>query len=416
MINVLDYGATGNGITDDYIAINNAIIAAANKTLFFPYTGNFYKFGTNLIIPANVNLVFEKGAMLSPAGVQTITYSGFFGQPTGIYASNISAPANVPASLAGAAQFLSADFASGGAGTSSIFRVARYSAAQTGGGGTEGVMALNLLGQQNSADAIAQVTGLEIDFNNNKSDDPLTPTAANAHYALNIWSGGSHKVGPAAIAVGTTAGLTNAWQRGIWFKGLSIAPGGYAFDYDGNGTGNPVVITDAGLMGIGTVGPMAALDIQSSNSAGLLNLYSNVNQNLPVSIFKHAFATGGQTATMAEFLRADGTVEGTITTTTSGTAYNTSSDYRLKDDPQPLTGSGAFIDSLLPKTWKWKIDGSHGAGFVAHEVQAVSPSSVVGEKDGATMQAMEYGSAEFIANIIAELQALRKRVAILERE
>ena len=79
-----------------------------------------------------------------------------------------------------------------------------------------------------------------------------------------------------------------------------------------------------------------------------------------------------------------------------------------------MTGSGSFIDALKPKTWTWKESGNAGVGFIAHEVQEVSPSSVVGEKDGEQMQAMEYGSAEFIANIIAELQSLRKRVAQLE--
>ena len=111
---------------------------------------------------------------------------------------------------------------------------------------------------------------------------------------------------------------------------------------------------------------------------------------------------------------------GTITTTTTATAYNTSSDYRLKDNQQPLTGSGAFIDALQPKTWDWATNGSKGVGFIAHEVQTVSPNSVVGEKDAVDvdgnpiMQAMEYGSAEFIANIVAELQSLRARVATLE--
>lgn len=106
---------------------------------------------------------------------------------------------------------------------------------------------------------------------------------------------------------------------------------------------------------------------------------------------------------------------------TTAVAYNTSSDYRLKDNQQPLTGSGAFIDALQPKTWTWKESGDTGVGFIAHEVQEVSPSSVVGEKDAVdadgkpVIQAMEYGSAEFIANIIAELQSLRKRVAQLEK-
>jgi hypothetical protein len=126
------------------------------------------------------------------------------------------------------------------------------------------------------------------------------------------------------------------------------------------------------------------------------------------------------TSTAIQFVYNATTQVGTITTTTSVTAYNTSSDYRLKDNQAPLTGSGAFIDALQPKTWIWNIDGSVGVGFIAHEVQAVSPNSVVGEKDAVdaegkpVMQAMEYGSAEFIANIIAELQDLRKRVAVLE--
>lgn len=111
---------------------------------------------------------------------------------------------------------------------------------------------------------------------------------------------------------------------------------------------------------------------------------------------------------------------GSISVTASATAYNTSSDHRLKDNQQPLTGSGEFIDSLKPKTWEWTVDGTKATGFIAHEVQEVSPSSVHGEKDAVdeegnpVYQAMEYGSAEFIANIIAELQDLRKRVKELE--
>jgi hypothetical protein len=129
--------------------------------------------------------------------------------------------------------------------------------------------------------------------------------------------------------------------------------------------------------------------------------------------------TNGGTNEAMRFYNA-GTAVGTISTDGSSTAYNTSSDYRLKNNSQPLTGSGAFIDALQPKTWEWTADGSRGVGFIAHEVQAVSPKTVVGEKDAVdedgnpVMQAMSYSSPEFIANIIAELQSLRARVAELE--
>jgi hypothetical protein len=116
-----------------------------------------------------------------------------------------------------------------------------------------------------------------------------------------------------------------------------------------------------------------------------------------------------------------GTTVGTIVVSGSATTYNTVSDYRLKTVDGPLTTSGAFIDALQPKIGEWKAEpGNKSAFFLAHEVQKVSPSSVHGEKDAvdeegkAVMQSMEYGSAEFIVNIIAELQDLRKRVKKLE--
>jgi hypothetical protein len=146
----------------------------------------------------------------------------------------------------------------------------------------------------------------------------------------------------------------------------------------------------------GTFGPLF-----KTNSAGFeaLDLWNSATSGTRYQVY---------------FRDGTGGARGSITTDGANTAFNTSSDYRLKDNPQPLTGSGAFIDALKPKTWVWKETGAQGVGFIAHEVQEVSPGSVVGEKDGEKMQQMEYGSAEFIANIVAELQSLRARVAQLE--
>ena len=123
---------------------------------------------------------------------------------------------------------------------------------------------------------------------------------------------------------------------------------------------------------------------------------------------------------------------GSIVVNASSVAYNTSSDYRLKDNPQPLTRSGEFIDAIQPKTWTWKNTGEKGVGMVAHELAEISPLSVTGEKDAVKVdlvkdengkyvekevpnyQSVAYGSAELVANLIAEMQSLRKRVAELE--
>ena len=111
---------------------------------------------------------------------------------------------------------------------------------------------------------------------------------------------------------------------------------------------------------------------------------------------------------------------GSISYNGSLTLYNQTSDYRLKDITGPLTDSGAFIDALKPKVGTWKSSGNKFVGFIAHEFAEVSPTSVTGEKDDVdsdgkpVYQGMQAGTPEVIANLVAELQSLRQRVAALE--
>ena len=79
--------------------------------------------------------------------------------------------------------------------------------------------------------------------------------------------------------------------------------------------------------------------------------------------------------------RRDATTVGTISVTTTNTAYNTSSDYRLKHDIQPMTGALATVAQLKPVTYRWNADDSESQGFIAHELQEVVPQCVTGEKD-----------------------------------
>ena len=75
------------------------------------------------------------------------------------------------------------------------------------------------------------------------------------------------------------------------------------------------------------------------------------------------------------------TVTGSIGTNGTTTSFNTSSDYRLKENIAPMTGALATVAQLKPVTYKWKSNGSDGQGFIAHELQAVVPDCVTGEKD-----------------------------------
>jgi hypothetical protein len=120
------------------------------------------------------------------------------------------------------------------------------------------------------------------------------------------------------------------------------------------------------------------------------------------------------------YLQYGGTAVGSVTYNGSLVLYNQTSDYRIKNITGSLTESGTFIDALKPRVGTWKSDGSKFVGFVAHEFAEVCPSAVTGEKDAVDAdgnpkyQAMQASSAEVIANLVAELQSVRQRLAALE--
>jgi hypothetical protein len=76
-----------------------------------------------------------------------------------------------------------------------------------------------------------------------------------------------------------------------------------------------------------------------------------------------------------------GSVVGSISTSLTTTTYATSSDYRLKEDIQPVDSATARLLQLKPCNFAWKADGTRVDGFIAHELAEVIPEAVTGEKD-----------------------------------
>ncbi|MFZ5959863.1 tail fiber domain-containing protein [Pseudomonas knackmussii] len=113
-------------------------------------------------------------------------------------------------------------------------------------------------------------------------------------------------------------------------------------------------------------------------SSGQLNIFQNGNVGINVG------AQNASTGLLAFYYNASGLVSvGSITTNGTTTAYNTSSDHRLKDnvaDVDPLAAQ-ARIMAYRPVTWTWKSNGGNGKGFIAHEAQAVDPDVATGTKD-----------------------------------
>ena len=118
------------------------------------------------------------------------------------------------------------------------------------------------------------------------------------------------------------------------------------------------------------------------------------------------------TGSSANFrFKNNGTTVGEITSTSSATTYTTSSDYRLKENVAPMTGGLEKVTQLKPVTYTWKNSGEASQGFIAHELQAVVPDAVVGEKDevneDGSIKPQGIDTSFLVATLTAAIQELK---------
>jgi hypothetical protein len=167
----------------------------------------------------------------------------------------------------------------------------------------------------------------------------------------------------------------------------------YAFNYAngnlifGTNANERARITSGGELLVGTTSSgIGTGRVTSYNTGGatFAAIFANtVGSSASQSIVRsyHYESNSTTSATHYEFTNRSVGVVGTIACTGSATAYNTSSDYRLKNTIAPMTGALAKVALLKPCTYKWNADGSDGEGFIAHELAEVVPKAVTGEKD-----------------------------------
>jgi len=127
------------------------------------------------------------------------------------------------------------------------------------------------------------------------------------------------------------------------------------------------------------------------SSEGNLLINTTSKTSFPTNKGAAAFGIGGEVNlklssygsahTYQQFILG-GSVVGSISSTTSTTSYNQSSDYRLKENVVEMTGALDRVNQLQPKRFNFIADADTIVdGFLAHEVQDIVPQAVTGEKD-----------------------------------
>jgi hypothetical protein len=137
----------------------------------------------------------------------------------------------------------------------------------------------------------------------------------------------------------------------------------------------------------------------SSGGAGVLNVANNYQ---------------GGFGTLIKFWFEESSVASiNFNSSTNAVVYNTTSDYRLKEDLQQFDGL-EIVDQIKTYNYKWKKADARGYGALAHELQEVFPDAVTGDKDGEDMQGVDYST--LVPVLIKSIQELKAEIELLKQQ
>ena len=167
------------------------------------------------------------------------------------------------------------------------------------------------------------------------------------------------------------------------------------------------------------IDPVLLVDI--NGHSGSFNGGLAVNNIASGEVAYSTVPNGGHTYYAAIFMDSATASVGSITCTTTSTAYNTSSDHRLKENVTDMTGAIARVKALTPKRFNFIADADTTVdGFIAHEAQTVVPEAVTGthnevDDDGnAVMQGID--QAKLVPLLTGALQEAIAKIETLETE
>jgi hypothetical protein len=261
----------------------------------------------------------------------------------------------------------------------------------------------------------------------------LTNAVGSPTERMRITSAGNVVIGNGDTSATPTNGILQATgDSGTDIVGATLAiQGGRG---TGSGAGGPIIFSTAAA---GTTGTTlnAATERMRISAGGILTVGTTNGTPGSSNVVGAAISGSGYISISRDNISAEfnriasdgdavvfqraGTKVGSISVTTTATAYNTSSDYRLKESIQPIFGASDRVRQLNPVNFAWKADGTRTDGFIAHEVQAVAPQAVTGEKDGEEMQAIDHSKlvpllTAALQEALTEIAGLKARITALE--
>jgi len=187
---------------------------------------------------------------------------------------------------------------------------------------------------------------------------------------------------------GSTDGSIGTQSGGIY---LGTEDAGIFFNHHGGGSLDAIFPFDVGSNTTynghvdigGSVNRFKTMHLSGNIHMGANSPSSSDSGVLIEAVGRIKFSRGSGTGGFSHctFINGNGTV-GTIQTSGHATSYNTSSDYRLKENIKDVTDGITRVKQLEPKRFNFIDDADTTVdGFLAHEVSSVVPEAVTGTKD-----------------------------------
>jgi len=183
---------------------------------------------------------------------------------------------------------------------------------------------------------------------------------------------------------------------------------------------NGIGLAGAGSPGIYVNGTTEAARFDTSGrflvaTTALVN--GNSKQSIWVTAGNNALETNSTTTAAYNpcLFYNNSSAAGYISVSGATTAYNTSSDARMKTNVADAASASELIDAIKVRQFDWKVDGNHQRyGMIAQELLEVAPEAVSVPTDPEEMMGMDY--SKLVPMLVKEIQSLRTRLAALENK
>ena len=179
-------------------------------------------------------------------------------------------------------------------------------------------------------------------------------------------------------------------------------------------------ITSGGSLciGVDTTANSEKMRIDSTGSTGTVFLRHGSTDDVAMMIMRHSRNTGGTVATYLRFQDSGGSARGSIQVSTSGTSYNTGSDYRLKENITAISDGITRLKTLKPSKFNFIGDSKIVDGFLAHEAATAVPEAISGTKDEVDSDNnpvyQQIDQAKLVPLLTAALQEAVAKIEVLE--